>query len=262
MVESVEKQMADIFMRSQKSLLNEFLTAVENKKNISYVKNRLDAVVAELQTNYSKFQTIASQENYLLWWVFYDEKMKKTVDEIQKLEVDPRIKAWAWAVADLWAVHIQAVENLIASWNAYLEESLRLVEKTIITQFNEYQLLKTFETIWQWVVESKNLVKMKNDLVSLWKNKFPYFTDRGWRKRTLERYWEMLIRTETAKAYNVWILTQWVENWVTKFQRDERSDACPICTPHRNEIWDVVKKWFPTLLYHPNCRWYWKPILE
>lgn len=258
---TIDEQMVKIFRQAQAQMLDEFMLAIEQWKNLTVIQAKLNAITFELTNQYKNFQTVVAQEEYLLGWKYYNNEIEKRVKDIQKLPLQERLALWWWMVADLWWVHTEAVKNLITAWNNYLEETIQGIRKGILWQFNEYQTIKTFETIWQGMIQGDTLTKMKQAFIKNTVDSFPYFKDKAGRKRTLERYWEMLIRTETWKAYNTWILNQWIEAGVKKYRRNERADCCPLCIPHKSEVRNVYKKWFPPLLYHPNCRGFREPIL-
>jgi len=259
-MDKIELQMLNIFKQAQSKMLDELLKWI-NWTTIQTIAT-LKAITNELVNTYWQFQTIVSQEWYIKGGIFYDKELENKLEEIKKLLINERIVAGAETVNWLWEVHTLAVKNLIQSWNAYMEQTILNIQKWIIWQMSQYQILTTFENIWLWVLSWSSLQKTKEDLVKFRKESFPYFRDKWWKLWTLERYGEMLIKTESWKAYNTGILNQWVELWVIEYKRFETSDSCPICIPHKWEIRNVSKNWFPILLYHPNCRWNWQPIVK
>ena len=257
---NIEIQMSKIFGEAQKQLLEEFFLAIEKWKNVTYLQTRLNVIINEVQTKYWLFQTAISQEEYLYWWKYYNKEIVKEVNKIKTLPIAERLSSGGELILGLWEVNTVAVSNLIASGNSYLAETMQWIKKWIIWQFNEYQLAKTFEKIWTGMIKWEATNTMKSNLVKSWQKNFPFFKDKAWRKWTLERYGDMLIRTEMTKAYNMWTLTQGTQLWIKKYKRIEYASCCVICKPHRNEVWDI-KNGFPPLMFHPNCRWYREPIL-
>ena len=72
----------------------------------------------------------------------------------------------------------------------------------------------------------------------------------------------MLVRTETARAYNSGAINKGVEVGIEKYKVNERSDACPICQPHRDKVYDINDSGVSFPPYHPNCRGFVSPVVE
>lgn len=212
------------------------------------------------------------------WWAEY----RITEEFLRGAELEINGNDIEWLLNDLeWTTIATAqpqlddlVANTLSIWN--IEALGQIIGETI--DFNEVAMSKFLDNLETAFLQDETeriaeILSLANDLTSNEKKQalitlvedkwLVYFTDSWWRKRTPERYTEMLVRTETAKAYNQWTISAWIEAGVTKFIRDEAIDCCPdICEVERGRIVDITQEELPYLILHNNCRWTWIPIVE
>lgn len=262
----IDVQMVKIFKQAQAQLYEEFLISLETWKDLTYLTARINWISSELTAKYNVYQNIALRESYLEGTLFYDIPQHKEIQlflqNSDKLDIITRLWQNKELVNWLWGVHVAMVENLLQQWQQYISQATWNVQRIMVSAYWEATLKQTFETIALWEVKGLSIFESRVELVKFFQDKWIWsFVDKWWRKRTLERYGEMLTRTETAKSSIMWTLTQWGELWFVKYKRVERLDACPVCTPHKHDIINL-KDWMPYILLHPQCRGYWEPIMK
>lgn len=251
--------MVEIFRSAELKLLDELFDAINSWKSYWYLKARLEWITSELNKRYSQYANISTRERYIDGMTYYDKEAKEYVRDYTKLSLIDRTSKSNKVVVAIWWVNPVVVENLIVQGENYVWQALNNTLKGILWTFSEIKIQEAFATIWEWETLWQSIFQTREDLVKQFWN--IWLTDKAGRKWTLERYSEMLVRTETAKAKNLATLTRGKELWITKYKRNEKGDACPICVPHRGEVVEV-KDTMPYLLLHPNCRWFREPIFE
>lgn len=262
----IDVQMIKIFKQAQEELFNEFIVSIETWKDLTYLTARINSITNELITKYWTYQNIALRELYLDWTLFYDISQQKEInnylkesdkfDKIVRLENSSKLINW------LWWVNPNMVEMLLQQGNNYIIEVTNWIKRWILWTFSEAKIKQTFENMAKSEIKGVSIFESRSELVKFfWQSSIWSFMDKSWRKRTLERYWEMLTRTETAKASIIWTLTEGQELWFTKYKRIERSDSCPVCQPHRSDVINL-RDWMPYILLHPQCRGYWEPVFD
>jgi len=64
----------------------------------------------------------------------------------------------------------------------------------------------------------------------------------------------MLIRTETARAYNTGMINRALELGTSKFRIEESWNCCSICAQYNGKVVDINKGGYDLPPYHPSCR--------
>ena len=87
-------------------------------------------------------------------------------------------------------------------------------------------------------------------------NKITGFKDRAGRFWSMDRYVDMLTRTETAIANTQGTINRAIQVGITKFRIVEHADCCEICAEMNGDIVDVSNGIVDLPPFHPNCRGY------
>lgn len=83
---------------------------------------------------------------------------------------------------------------------------------------------------------------MKKNLTKVFENNgVVKFQDRAGRMRDMNRYVDMLTRTETKIANTQGTINRALESGVSKFEVVEHEDCCEICAEHNGKIYDISK---------------------
>lgn len=88
------------------------------------------------------------------------------------------------------------------------------------------------------------------------------FQDRAGRLRDMNRYVDMLTRTETKIANTQGTINRALESGITKFEVVEHDNCCDICAYHNGKIYDISKGAIELPPYHPNCKGYVVPVVD
>lgn len=216
------------------------------------IAEAIESVSNLISVNYQKRAWLRIPESYIhgVNSVKKDIKLPKTnTKTIWQATANVSISLW-----QLWPKHTKAVSNIIAQSIWYNAQALKDFEQNI-------KLLKWIwdtEKIFNIITSSGSNFEKKNALSTNLKDSgIAYLKDKDWIKRDIDRYAEMLVRTETSATSNQGTINRAIELWIDLLERSEVSDSCPVCRPHDWEIRSLSKQWMPKLLYHPNCRWEW-----
>ena len=162
-----------------------------------------------------------------------------------------------WLLKELWPIHIDAVNALLNNSKNYIKSSLDGMTRQAITMISELQQEKIREELAKSTISGES-INVMNERVKKYfiTNGINGFKDRGNKFRTMDRYVDMLTRTETAIANNQGVINRALQLWITKFRIVERPDCCKECAELDWEIVDL-RDWPADLPpFHPNCRWY------
>ena len=160
----------------------------------------------------------------------------------------------------LWPAHIEAVNALLNTSKNYVKASLDWMERQAITMLGELQQEQIREQLaggiltWEWLQGMRERVQKYFS-----RNKITGFKDRAWRIRSMDRYVDMLTRTETSIANTQGTINRAIQLGITKFKIVENSDCCEYCEAFNWEIVDIQDN-IELPPYHPNCRGYIIPI--
>lgn len=184
-----------------------------------------------------------------LKWVWYINWIE-IEDNLTKSEIK-------WMVWELWPVHKEAINALLNNSKNYVRASLDWVERQALSMLNEFHQAQVREELAKGTLSWESLYTMKQRLEQYFlDNELTVFKDRGGKTWTMDRYIDMLVRTETSIANVQWTINRAIQLWITKFKIIEHSDCCKECY---HENWRIVdiRDWEVELPpFHPNCRWY------
>lgn len=83
---------------------------------------------------------------------------------------------------------------------------------------------------------------MKQNLTKMYQSSgITKFQDRAGRLRDMNRYVDMLTRTETKIANTQGTINRALESGITQFEVVEHEDCCEICAQHNGKIYDISK---------------------
>jgi len=254
---NIDEKIIQIFIASQDKIKKEIEIALKQWKSVDYLKSKLVNIIEELKISRDSYISLSAKENYIEWLVYYDKEAKQILKESKSLAIQEREQLENEYIVKIWWVSKEVVNNLVKQWNNYMQQNLNNMLNWILWQFSNAKIEQLFTTLWEWETQWKSWFEISKLMSKHFDN--VGIVDKWWKTWTIERYTQMLVRTETAKAKNTATLTRGKELWITKYKRIEHSNCCPLCIPHRNEVVDI-KDWMPYLILHPNCRGYREPI--
>lgn len=177
-------------------------------------------------------------------------------DKLSKSEIKSSLKS-------LWPVHIEAVNALLDNSKNYVRSSLDWMERQALTMLNELQQEQVREELAKWIISWEWTYNMNKRMEKYFiDNQITGFKDRWWKYWSMDRYIDMLTRTETSIANTQGTINRAIQLWITKFQIVEKPDCCEECA---EMDWDIVdiSKWTVELPpFHPNCRWFIIAVFE
>lgn len=160
-------------------------------------------------------------------------------------------------VSDLWTIHVNAVKALIDTSDMYVKASLDWMERVAIQSLDKAIQEQFREELAKSVLKWETMGEMKRGAIELLKAEhITEFQDRSWRYWSMERYSEMLVRTETNRANVQGTINRWIQIWITKYKIVEQADCCSICAEMNGDIVDVSQGTVDLPPFHPNCRGY------
>ena len=160
-------------------------------------------------------------------------------------------------VDSLGAVHVDAVNALLNNSKNYVKSSLDGMERQALTLLNDLQQEKVREQLARGMISGDSLANMKNRVSKyLIDSNITSFKDRAGRTRDLNRYVDMVTRTETSIANVQGTINRAIQLGITKFRIVEQADCCDICSEYRSEVVDIADGTVDLPPYHPNCRGY------
>ncbi len=262
-MKELDKKLLQLFLEAEKDILLKVETALKQWKQITSYK----AVLADIQNilqnlwvNITTWANIRLPESYLEGVNLVD-KSSEITDFLKEEHTKDEYVNFIWNY--LGQIHLEAVENLISEGIAYASNIVDWVYRGARWSLAKWNEVAILEKLAKWEIEGESLQELKQEVIKTLKEKgLTIMKDRGWKSWSLSRYWEVVVRSETAKASNAGTINRGVEVWITKFKRVEKFDCCEICALHNGEIWDVAKQGQPPLIYHSNCRWYWIPVFD
>lgn len=258
-----DKRLIKIFQEEMKSLDILYARAIVSwdiKKAQSLV-SKIKKIAKLLKLEYDTRAENEIPRNYLMWWMyvnnlFGEDDDIKIVLESNKEDLMNRIK---W----MWPVHIEAVNALLDTSKNYVRSSLDWMERQAMTMIWELAQEKVREQLAWWMVAWQGLQEISNRVKRyFYENRITWFKDRSWRIWSMDRYVDMLVRTETKIANIQGTINRAIQLWITKFKVVENADCCSYCAEENWKIVDV-RDWAVDLPpFHPNCRGSIIPIME
>jgi SPP1 gp7 family putative phage head morphogenesis protein len=160
-------------------------------------------------------------------------------------------------VNNLGTIHVNAVKALIDTSDMYVKASLDWMERVAIQSLEKTIQEKLTQELAKWVLKWESISEMKRGAIDLLQSEhITEFQDRAWRYRSMDRYAEMLVRTETNRANTQGTINRAIQIWITKFQIVEQPDCCEVCAEMNGDIVDISQGTVDLPPFHPNCRWY------
>lgn len=219
------------------------------------------SIIKTLNAEYDERAELRIPQEYLLGAKYIDDLLTKEtsyqiINRATKKEINKMID-------ELGTVHVDAVNALLNNSKMYVKSSLDGMERQALTMLNELQQEKVREKLARSVITGDSLQNMKEKIARYFEqNQITVFKDRGGKTRSLDRYVDMLTRTETSIANVQGTLNRAIQLGITKFRIVEQADCCELCSEYRNQVVDVTSGLVELPPYHPNCRGYVIAVIE
>ena len=242
-----------------------YLQAVnsKNSQKIKSLLSKIDDYLDYLEDLYESWSAVELRREYLKWYKYILDFVKEpntlTISQIN----EAGLKTLKEILNACWPVHVEAVNALITNSNMYVKASLDWVHRVASDVLTKALQEKIRERLAKDTLAWASLQKMKESVTSILSDeKIMFFRDRAWRYRRIDRYVDMLVRTETSIANIQWTINRAIQLWITKFKIVENSDCCKLCAEYKWNIVDV-KNWDIDMPpFHPNCRGYIIPQID
>ena len=216
---------------------------------------KLWVIAKTLENEYWERATKRIPQEYLLGSKYIDDTLTK---EASFLAINKATaKELKKMVAELWEVHVDAVNALLNNSKNYVKASLDGMERQALTMLNELQQEKVREKLARATITGDSLQEMKTKIAKYFQsNGITGFKDRSGKLWSLDRYVDMLTRTETSIANIQGTINRAIQLGITKFRVVEQADCCELCSEYNGEVVDVTDGTVDLPPYHPNCRGY------
>lgn len=261
-----DTQLLKVFSEAHKELTMLFLDAVDqnNIPKRNFILSKIQALEKDLSLTYKDRAKLRITEEYLYGAEQIEaflgrEGLAKEIQNTAKLSLTEKAVAYqAMIQTHLWVVHTDAVRFLIEESTGMINNSLAGVPRNIRYALGEIGRIEIQEKLAKSIVKGTSSFQSKQDIISYYRKKWiPMFIDKGWRKRSLPRYADMLVRTEKARAHTAGVVNRGIENGITKYINRERPDCRPISRKRKNKVLVVGRDRFSP--YHPNERGWVEP---
>lgn len=260
-----DKKLISSFVQAQKDIEHFYLQALREKnlKKAKYYADQAKALVDLLQEEYQSWALTRWSQEYLKGFKQVEHLKRGVPKQTVELGEDQ-------IMLQVGKFHKQALLALVQSGNRAVSATLDGMKKDIVyglALFNqkgkEIWLQHQIQSqLGAGILTGKALHYQKSDLVAFFQKKWLQLRDRSGRKRDPHTYAEMLIRTETARAYNAGIINRALELWTSKFRIEESWNCCSICAQYNGKVVDINKGGYDLPPYHPNCRGTIVPVWE
>lgn len=260
-----DKKLISSFVQAQKDIEHFYLQALREKnlKKAKYYADQAKALVDLLQEEYQSWALTRWSQEYLKGFKQVEHLKRGVPKQTVELGEDQ-------IMLQVGKFHKQALLALVQNGNRAVSATLDGMKKDIVyglALFNqkgkEIWLQHQIQSqLGAGILTGKALHYQKSDLVAFFQKKGLQLRDRSGRKRDPHTYAEMLIRTETARAYNAGIINRALELWTSKFRIEESWNCCSICAQYNGKIVDINKGGYDLPPYHPNCRGTIVPVWE
>lgn len=260
-----DKKLISSFVQAQKDIEHFYLQALREKnlKKAKYYADQAKALVDLLQEEYQSWALTRWSQEYLKGFKQVEHLKRGVPKQTVELGEDQ-------IMLQVGKFHKQALLALVQNGNRAVSATLDGMKKDIVyglALFNqkgkEIWLQHQIQSqLGAGILTGKALHYQKSDLVAFFQKKGLQLRDRSGRKRDPHTYAEMLIRTETARAYNAGIINRALELWTSKFRIEESWNCCSICAQYNGKVVDINKGGYDLPPYHPNCRGTIVPVWE
>ena len=252
-----DRKLIKVFHDEMQRLNLLYLRAI-NAKDLSKARELLEKIKnisKTLKSQYWERADYAIPKEYMKGSAYINDIVDKT-NSLSLIESASQ-KEIFWMIKWLWPIHVEAVNALLNTSKNYVQSSLDWMERQAISMIWELQQQKIREQLAWSMISWDSLQNMKQRVENYFlNNQITWFKDRSWRIWSMDRYVDMLTRTETAIANVQGTINRAIQVWITQFKVVEQPDCCEIC---KDYTWKVVdlKDWVANLPpYHPNCRGY------
>lgn len=257
-----DRDLIKVFQQTMNELELAYLKAIHSNDTIkanAFLK-KIKGVAKTLNDEYSDRADIRITEEYL--------KGVKYLDEAWEIEdtigfVDFSKWKAKEMIGELWPAHVQAVNALLNTSKNYVKSSLDGLERQTMSLIGELQQQRVREELAKWILKGEPRFEVNKRVTKYFEEQNLWFKDRAWRVWTMDRYVDMLTRTETAIANVQGTINRWIQVWLTKFRVIEHFDCCSnICSHYNGEVFDISKGMVNLPPYHPNCRGYIEAVID
>ena len=209
-----------------------------------------------LSQEYWKRAEVRLPQEYVKGTSYIDEvlEMDIVLENLSKQSIEAYLD-------ELWPIHIEAVNALVDNSKNYVRSSLDWMERQALTMINELQQTQVREELAKGIIswEAKSNDRLIDYFTSQW---ISWFKDRGGKYWSMDRYVDMLCRTETSIANTQGTINRGLELWITKFWIVEHPDCCEVCAEMNGDIVDIRDGVVELPPFHPNCRGYIVAIVD
>lgn len=258
-----DKRLIKIFQEEVMRLDMLYYRAINSnqKDKAQELLSKIKRVVKELKSSYDDWANVEIPKEYLKWATYINDSING--EDWLKVVLEADEKEVRWMIKTLGPAHLEAVNALLNTSKNYVKSSLDWMERQAISMLWELQGEKVREELAKGTLLWESLATMEDRIKRYFqKNKISWFKDRAWRLWSIDRYVDMLVRTETSIANIQGTINRAIQLWHTKFKVVEARDCCEMCAEENWKVVDV-RDWVVDLPpFHPNCRWYIVVILD
>lgn len=216
---------------------------------------KMGQITKTLEAEYWERATKRIPQEYLLGSKYIDDTLTKEASYIAINKAST--KDLQNMLKELGQIHLDAVNALLNNSKNYVKASLDGMERQALTMLNELQQSKVRETLARSTITGDSLQEMKDKVAKYFMdNQITVFKDRSGKSWSLDRYVDMLTRTETSIANIQGTINRAIQLGITKFRVVEQADCCELCSEYNWEVVDVTDGTVDLPPYHPNCRGY------
>ena len=261
---SEDKKLIALFQKQMQKINQLFQAALQewDKTKALLHLRKMQAISTALKAEYGERAELRIPQEYLKGGIYIDDYLNKA-SSLSRLKNQWDSKLIMSRVAQLGPVHTEAVKALVENSKMLVSASIDGMEKYALTMLTKHQQSQAKIKLAEWVLSWDWLEKMKKNLTKIFENNgVVKFQDRAGRMRDMNRYVDMLTRTETKIANTQGTINRALESGVSKFEVVEHEDCCEICAEHNGKIYDISKWAVELPPYHPNCKGYIIPVVD
>ena len=252
-----------LFKEELTKLNTSYLLAI-NSNDISKANallKKMGTIIKTLDAEYGDRADYRIPQEYLLGSKYIDDTLTREASYIAIAKASK--KELNKMVAELGTVHVDAVNALLDNSKMYVKSSLNGMERQALTMISQLQQEKIREKLARSTITGDSLQTMKDKVARYFEdNQLTVFKDRSGRTWSVDRYVDMLTRTETSIANTQGTLNRAMQIGITKFRIVEQPDCCELCSEYNGTIVDMADGSVELPPYHPNCRGYVIAVLD
>lgn len=256
-----DRDLIKVFQQTMNELELAYLKAIHSNDTIkanAFLK-QIKGVAKTLNDEYSDRADIRITEEYLKGVKYLDEawEIEDTIGFVDFSKWKAKEMIW-----ELWPAHVQAVNALLNTSKNYVKSSLDGLERQTMSLIGELQQQRVREELAKWILKGESRFEVNKRVTKYFEEQNLWFKDRAWRVWTMDRYVDMLTRTETAIANVQGTINRWIQVWLTKFRVIEHFDCCSTCANYNWAVFDISKGMVNLPPYHPNCKGYIEAVID